>query len=831
MLSMRRMFVALIAIAAAIAGCLQASAAEETSNSTPSPAAAQRALLNRYCVTCHNERLKTAGLMLDKMDVEHPSASAEVWEKVIRKLRTAGMPPVGAPRPDKAAYDSFATYLETALDSAAAAKPNPGRPAVHRLNRAEYTNAIRDLLALEIDGESLLPADDSGFGFDNIGDVLSVSPMLLDRYMSTARLISRFALGDPTIKMPTSTYDVPKLRVQDDRSSEDLPFGSRGGIAVKHHFPLDGEYVLKVRLRRGNGGGGTYIVGLGEPHELYVRLDDTRIKLYKIGGANKDNPDAVDRQPGPKPEDIEAGLDLRFPAKAGTRLLTVAFRDESVAPEGMLRPPVARFQISGFGPKADSTRDPAVERISIAGPFDAKGAGDTPSRHKIFVCKPTGSKDEELCAKKILSTLAHRAYRQPVTDADVEGLMGLYRSGRSDGDFETGIGRALQGLLVSREFLFRVERDPAPASGVAPDGVYPVNDLDLASRLSFFLWSSLPDDQLLDLAARGKLKDREVLEQQVKRMLRDQRSKALVDNFAGQWLLLRSLRSVAPSATAFPDFDENLREAFQREMELFFESMLREDRSVVDLLSANYTYVNERLARHYGIPNIYGSHFRRVILTDEARWGLLGKGSILTVTSYPDRTSPVVRGKFVLENILGTPPPPPPPNVPALQDNKESQPLTMRQRMEKHRANPSCAGCHARMDPIGFALDNFDAVGKWRAADSIQTWNAYYESSSANVPIDSSGTLPDGTKFQGVVELRKILMSHPEQFVTTVTEKLLTYALGRGVEYYDEPAVRQIMKEAARNDYRWSALVLALVKSTPFQMRIAAAPAATASLR
>ena len=817
---MLRTIVVLLGVGLSGGGWLQA-ARQEPSSPSPSPAAQQRALLNRYCVTCHNERLKTAGLLLDKMDVEQVGAGAEAWEKVVRKLRTGAMPPAGVPRPDKAGYDSFATYLETALDRAAAATPNPGRPAIHRLNRAEYSNAIRDLLALEIDGASLLPADDSGYGFDNIGDVLSVSPMLMERYMSVAKQISRLAIGDLNIRMPISTYEVPKDRLQNDRMREDLPFGSRGGMAIRHHFPLDGDYVLKVRLRRG-GGRTPYIIGLGEPRQLEVRLDGTQIKLFTIGGAGMEEP---------SPEEVEKALELRFPAKAGTRLVTMALRDESLEPEGMLRPPIARLQLNGFGPESDSKRDPDVVGATIAGPYDVKGVGDTPSRRKIFACRPAGAQDEESCAKKILLALVRRAYRRPVKDADVEGLLGLYRSGRSTGDFESAVGLALQGILVSREFLFRIERDPAPPQGMAADALHRISDLELASRLSFFLWSSIPDDELLSLAERGKLKDREVLEQQVRRMLRDSRSKALVDNFAGQWLYLRSLPTSLPDQDSFSDFDENLREAFRREMELFFDSMIREDHSVVDLLNANYTFVNERLARHYGIPDVYGSRFRRVTLADEARWGLLGKGSILLVTSYPERTSPVVRGKFILENILGTPPPPPPPNVPALEENKESKPLTMRQRMEQHRANPACAGCHARMDPLGFALDNFDAVGKWRTTDTIRTWNVYYISSIANVPIDASGTLPDGTKFDGPVGLRKILMDRPDQFVTTVTEKLLTYALGRGVEYYDQPTVRSIMREASRGNNRWSALILGIVKSTPFQMRSAAERTTAAGLR
>jgi hypothetical protein len=803
-------------------------AQHETPNPSLSPAATQRAFLNRYCVTCHNEKLNTAGLMLDKMDVENISVGAEAWEKVVGKLRTAAMPPAGLPRPDKAAYDSFATYLETALDKAAETKFNPGRPAIHRLNRAEYANAVRDLLGLEIDAQSLLPADESGYGFDNNGDVLSVSPMLMDRYISAARQIDRLALGDVTIRPVTSKYDVPKFFWQNERVSEDLPFGSRGGIAVHHNFPLDGDYLLQIHLQNRRG----HIIGLAKQHQLDVRLDGTRIKLVLLGGETKGKagldingiPIIIEE---PDQDKVEAGLQFRLPVKAGERTIQVAFLDEGLATEGMQRPTSVQFLATyGWGQKNDSLLDPGVASISVSGPFDVKGSGETTSRQKIFVCRPAGEGNEQVCAKQILSTLARRAYRQPVTDQDVQGLLNLYKSGRSGG-FEAGIGRALQGILVSRKFLFRIERVPA---NVPPDTPYRISDLDLASRLSFFLWSSIPDDQLLDLAARGKLKDRAVLQQQVQRMLADPRSKAIVDNFGGQWLDLRSVRSSAPDENIFGDFDESLRKAFQVEMELFLDSMIREDHPVPELLNANYTFVNERLARHYGIPDIYGSHFRRVILTDEARMGLLGKGSILLTTSFPNRTSPVLRGKWVMGNILGTPPPPPPPNVPDLQDDDKSQRLTMRQRMEQHRANPACASCHSRMDPIGFALDNFDAIGRWRNNEMNQSWNGF-ESEITSTPVDASGVLPDGTKFSGPAGLQKVLLSHPEQFVATVTEKLLTYALGRGVDYTDQPYVRQIMREAAANHYRWSAIVLGIVKSAPFQMRMSGDQPTAVALR
>jgi mono/diheme cytochrome c family protein len=772
-----------------------------------------RAVLNRYCVTCHNERLKTAGLLLDKADVEHVSVGAEVWEKVIRKLRSVSMPPAGAPRPDKTTYDSFATYLETELDLAALAKPNPGRPAVHRLNRAEYTNAIRDLLAIDTDSvdiPSLLPPDDSGYGFDNIADILTVSPALLERYLSAARKIVRLAVANPAAAPDFQTYDVSKFLLQDDRMSEDLPFGSRGGIALRHYFALDGEYLIKVRLKTNFDG--ARIPGISKPHQVDIRLDGARVNLFTVGGAQGGRAEgaaapqsACDLEGQPEVQrylqKADDGLEVRIPVKAGARLVGVAFSKETSVSEDPVPPSLANREGDNL----------AVGNVTISGPYQTKGVGDTPSRQKIFVCKPTGGRDEETCTRKILASLARRAYRRPVNDADVQALLGLYRTGHSEGGFEAGIATALQGMLVDSEFLFRAERDPASAT---PGSASRISDLDLASRLAFFLWSSIPDDALLEAAERGKLHEPAVLEQQVRRMLADPRSKALVENFAGQWLYLRNMRSVMPDLGEFPDFDDNLREAFQKETELFFESMLREDRPVLDLLKADYTFVNERLARHYGMANIYGSHFRRVPVTDGNRQGLLGQGSILTVTSYANRTAPTIRGKWLLANILGMPPPPPPPNVPSLQDRGEDgKLLSMRQQMEQHRANPVCASCHARMDPLGFALENFDAIGQWRNA-----------SGSEKTPIDASGVLPDGTKFQGPAGLRSVLLSKPQEFVTTVTEKLMTYALGRGVEYYDAPAIRKILRESAPGGYRWSSLISGIVNSTPFQMRRSPGP-------
>ncbi len=762
---------------------VHAAARQQPAAGSPALSTPLGATLDAYCVTCHNERLRTAGLSLQDIDVTQVSERAEVWEKVIGKLRSRAMPPPSAPRPDEATYEAVASRLEAALNTAAAAKPNPGRPAVHRLNRAEYTNAIRDLLALDIDGRTLLPADDQGYGFDNNADLLTMSPGLLDRYMLSARKISRLAIGDPTMRPVVQRYQVSRLLTQDDRMSEELPFGSRGGIVIRHNFPLDAEYVLRIRLQ------GASVRNTGE--QVEVRVDGERVKLLTVGGQRGGATSAAD---GPAPDPV---LEVRFAAKAGPRLLGVALMKRTSAPEGVgpARLPVGSisFRVAGVG------------SLELDGPYNGLGPGDTPSRRQIFVCRPIKGQDERPCARQILSALARRAYRRPVAEKDLQPLLGFYKEGRTNG-FDAGIETALERILIDPEFLFRIEREPA---SVVAGTAYRISDLELASRLSFFLWSSVPDDELLGVAARGKLNNPSVLEQQVGRMLGDARSGALVSNFAAQWLYLRNMRTVAPDTSQFPDFDDNLREAFQRETELFLESQLREDHSVVDLLAANYTFVNERLARHYQIPNVYGSHFRRVTFDDAVRGGLLGQGSILTVTSYATRTSPVLRGKWLLENILGAPPPPPPPNVPALKENNlGGKPLSVRQRMEAHRNNPVCASCHSRLDPLGFALENFDAIGRWRSTDE------------GNVPIDSSGVLPDGTGFTGPTELRKALLARRGEFVRTLTEKLLTYALGRGIEYYDRPAVRTILAAAASNDYRWSSIILGIAKSTPFQMRV-----------
>jgi len=766
------------------------------------------ALLDKYCVTCHNSKTKIAGLTLDTMDLSKVPDSAETWEKVIKKLRTGAMPPLGMPKPDKASAEEFATWLETSIDKAAAAHPNPGRPALHRLNRAEYANAIRDMLALDIDSAEFLPADDSSFGFDNVASVLGLSPALQERYIAAAGKISRLAVGDPATSPIVDTYRVRSDISQDDHI-EGLPLGTRGGVLIHHNFPLDGEYVIKVKLLKSTVD--LLFGGNALDETLEIALNGERVKTLTINPKKKAEPKpdvkvasegfdpaAATKLSMSQPPD---SLEARLFVKAGPQIVTVAFLKKTLAPVEDLVEPLQR---STFDP-SDPKGLPHVLSVSIGGPFEAKGSGDTPSRRRIFTCHPATASEEMPCARKIISTLAAHAYREPVSDSDLETLLGFYQEGRNKGTFENGIEMALRRMLASPQFVFRFERDPA---NVVADTNYRISDLDLASRLSFFLWSSIPDDELIRLASQGKLKNPAVLEQQVRRMLADARSQALVDNFAGQWLYLRNLRGVAPDLETFPNFDDNLRQAFKTETELFFGSIMHEDHNVLDLLNANYTFVNERLARHYGIPNIYGSQFRRVTVTDDARRGLLGQGSLLIVTSVATRTSPVQRGKWLLENIMGTPPNPPPAGVPPLKENVAGgRPLTVRERMEQHRENQPCAGCHKVLDPLGFALDNFDAVGGWRTLGEDGS------------PIDATGVLADGTKVNGPVDLRNALLSRPNVFVGTMTGKLMTYALGRGVEYYDMPAIRAIVHDAARNDYRFSSLVVGIVRSVPFQMR------------
>ena len=788
-----------------------------------SAAAPNQEFLTRNCVACHNQRLQTAGLALDTVDPSQIGTDAGKWEKVVRKLRTGSMPPAGRPRPDPAAALAFVTGVEAELDRAAASNVNPGRPAVHRLNRAEYANAIRDLLGVEVDVRTLLPADDADeHGFDNIADVLSVSPALLDRYMSAAKKVTRQALGRPLPGPVIETYNVPRLLVQNARLSEDLPFGSRGGIAVRHTFPVDGEYSIKIKLQTNLY---DYIRGLGRPHRLEVRVEGARAAQFVVGGEDHGSPapasfaGAIFGNPAWEKyaHDADAGLEARFTAKAGTRIVGVTFVDEpSAAPEGVLQPRQVSYPLA-----IDEMLlgDAGVETVSIGGPYAGVSGGETPGRRRILTCTPAAAAAERACARSILATLARRALRRPVADADVDAMFTFYEMGRRDDPeggpglsgvegFEAGIQRALERLLMDPEFLFRIEHDPA---GARPGSVHRVSDIDLASRLSFFLWSSIPDDELLELASQKKLSQQAVLQRQVRRLFDDPRARrALVENFAGQWLELRNIREHTPDPDAFDEFDENLRDAMRRETELFLDSQLSADRSVVDLLSADYTFLNERLARHYGLPGVDGERFRRVSLAgQDHRKGLLGHASLLTVTSYPNRTSPVLRGKWVLGNLLGAPPPPPPPDVnTTLMDKDESgRFVSVRARLEEHRRNPACSSCHAPMDPLGFALENFDAMGRWRTTA---------EGDSA---IDASGSLVDGNHFEGPAGLRSILLNRREQFVTTVTEKLLSYALGRRLEAFDQPAVRKIVRDAAAENYRWSSLVRGIVASVPFQMR------------
>jgi cytochrome c5 len=796
---LRKFVLGCLGISLLAAGSVRVSTQSSTQAPAPAPAAAQvsaeRQLVNRYCVTCHNERLKTANLLLDKADIEHVADGAELWEKVIAKLRSGSMPPVGAPRPDKAAMTGFISHLETTIDRAANGRPNPGRPAVHRLNRAEYTNAVRDLLSLEIDGASMLPSDDSGYGFDNIADVLSVSPALLERYLSAAQKISRLAVGDPTIKPVINLYLVPEAIRQEERASEDLPFGTRGGIAVRRYFPVDAEYSIDVRMKTAVGQ--NVLIGANQETPIEIRVDGVKVKEFTFG-RNKSGGRGMAAQTYYGGDEVPENYEFRFPVIAGSHTVGVTFPHNTLESEDLS----PRFPTPDYSFLNESDDHARIESIEVGGPYNVKGSGETASRQRIFVCRPASIKDEDSCAKTILSTLARRAYRGQGTDADVQPLITSYRAARKGRTFDAGIQAAIERMLLSPQFLFRVE---APQAKTSAGNAYRISDLELASRLSFFLWSSIPDDELLDLAAKGKLKEPAVLEAQVKRMIVDRRSGALVKNFAGQWLFLRDLDNVKPDVKEFPDFDDELREAFRVETELFFESQVREDRSVVDMLRADYTFVNQRLAQLYGIPNVYGTHFRRVPVTDPNRAGLLGQSSILTVTSYANRTSPVKRGKWVLENILGAPPPAPPPDVPALEETPGVKYRSMRERMDAHRKMAQCAACHARIDPLGFAMDNFDGIGKWRTHEGT-------------TPVDASGVL-DGTKFSGVGELRTLLLGRQEEFVTTVTRKLLTYGLGRGAEYYDMPAIRQIVRQAAPTDYRWSSLILGVVNSVPFQMR------------
>lgn len=780
----------------------------QASGSGAQAGAPDRALVNQYCVTCHNDKLKTGGFSLDNVNIGDVRANADVLEKVVRKLRSGQMPPEGRPRPDAPTVEAFAGSLEAQLDRAAQLAPNAGRVSSRRLNRAEYVNVIRDMLALEINGSELLPGDMAGFGFDNNADVLAITPGLMARYMSAATKISRLAIGSPDNRPIVQVYKLGFER-RDFRAGEDLPFGTHGGLAVRHAFPLDGEYVFTIKLKR--NGTVSSIDGIEEDeHQIEVRIDHAIVKQFSIGG----------KFPGPDPgvliappeDDLEGrrihdyrvnadkDLEVRLPIKAGERLISVAFTDS--APSALEN--VRSGRSGGL---------PGVDMLYVGGPFNGKAPQETASRQQIFTCRPRTSAEEEPCARKIISSLEKRAYRRPVTDRDVEPLMAIYKEGRAGKNFDSGIERALEALLSSPKFLIRVEREPA---GVKPGAVYRLSDLELASRLSFFFWRSSPDDELIDIAARGVLKDPAVLTKQVNRMLADARSTRFLNDFVGQWLTIRNISEKNPNGQLFPSFDDSLRKAMLKETELFFESQVREDRPIPELLRANYTFLNEQLAQHYGIDNIYGSHFRRVALTDESRFGLLGQASVLLATSYEDRTSVVLRGKWVLENLLGAPPPPPPPNVPPLKENAPGQkPTALRERMEQHRNNAVCASCHSRMDPLGFALEHFDAVGQWRENDRGAEINSTITLGGAT--IDSAKTFREALLAQG----------HGREYLKNVAEKLLTYGLGRGVTERDAPTIREFVRTLEKDDYRWSSLMQQIAKSAPFQMRTAAGSAVT----
>jgi mono/diheme cytochrome c family protein len=805
-----RAWVACVALLATSVVLRAGDPVSQAAPATQAGSSSYRADLDRYCAGCHNGRAKAGGLALDGLDPMQVAADAATWEKVVRKLRGRMMPPAGLPRPDEATYDSLVSHLETSLDRAAAARPNPGRTdTFRRLNRTEYQNAIRDILALDVDVLALLPKDDASHGFDNVGTG-ELSPTLIERYLAAAQKVSRAALGSPLPSPATHVVVLPADLTQEDHL-EGLPLGSRGGAIVSYTFPLPGTYEIQIRLSRDRN---ENVEGLADPQQAELTLDGARVQVFSVK-PNRNQSGAYYAD-----EATDRDMKVRLHVTAGPHDIGVTFLRRTFALEETERQPaVAHFNMD---------RHPRVQialySVSIAGPFDASAATDTPSRRRLFVCHPPSrsalrrdppandaggpvSTAEDACAKRIISTLARRAFRRAVTNADLEAPLRFYKEARADGGFEAGIEMAVRAVLASTEFLLRIERDPR---SLAPKTAYRVSDVELASRLSFFLWSSVPDEELLTLATAGQLGQRATLDRQVRRMLADPRSEALVTNFAGQWLYLRNLAAVSPDARQFPDFDDNLRQAFRRETELFFASIMKEDRNVLDLLRADYTFVNERLARHYGLPNVYGSRFRRVSLgTHTERGGILGHGSVLTVTSYANRTSPVLRGKWILENIVGTPPPPPLPNVPPLKDtDAQGKVLSMRERMVQHRASPACSSCHQLMDPAGLSLENFDAIGRWRTR------------TEAGTVVDASGALPDGSTFSGMSGLRSALLRRPDLFVGTMTEKLLTYGLGRGVESYDAPTVRRIVRTARSEDYRFSSLVLGIVRSDAFQMRV-----------
>ena len=777
------------------------------------PALSVKATLDRYCLGCHNARVRAGGLDFATLDLAVPAGAADAWERVARSVRSGLMPPAGAAQPDAALRRRVAADVEAALDRAAVVAPDPGRAVVHRMNRSEYANAVRDLLALEIDATALLPADETAEGFDTMGGALALSPALFDRYLAAARRISRLAIGDRTIgpSFGSQTYQAAQTTFQAGRMSEDLPFGSRGGTAIRHQFPLDADYVVHIRLARNVVG---YVRGLTSAHTLEVRLDGTRVATLTVGGVRQFAPAPLsftgvilgDPQWEAYAVTADDGLDVRLHAAAGPHVLGVSFVDEDIESEGVLQPALTGLGLgySEFSSAPSGPWGPAVDAVTIDGPYEPTGPGHTPSRAHLLTCPPVAP-DGEACAARLLSDLARRAYRRPVSATEVNRLLAFFRAGaQGDAPFDSGMQTAIERLLVDPNFLFRIERDPP---GLATGVRYRVSDLELASRLSFFLWSSIPDEALLAAAERGTLHEPATLDRQVRLMLADPRAHTLVDNFAMQWLGLRSLRQPVLDEEILPEYDGNLREAFLTETRLVIADQIARDQSVRDLLTVPYTFVNERLARHYGIPGVYGTHFRRVAV-ETTRAGLLGHGSVLTATSYPTRTSPVLRGRWLLDTVLGSPPPPPPPTIPPLPDRDEqNHVVTMRQRTERHRANPVCAGCHAQMDPLGFALENFDAIGRWRTTDDTGT------------AIDNAGAFPDGATFTGVGGVRSLVGNRSDAFARTLTAKLLTYALGRSVESADMPAVRAIVRDAGVANYRWSALSLGVVRSVPFQMR------------
>ena len=805
--------------------CMAASSllpAAESENQSVS--GSNRALLDQYCVICHNQavvnsvaqpneglqtiQLRDVGLTLDVEDVSNLAENPEVWEKVIKKLRVGVMPPPNYPRPDKESYDGFRTFLENELDRVASRQINPGRTqAFHRLNQTEYQNSVRDLLDLDIDVADMITTDaPDQYGFDNNADVLALSPFSVERYVSAAHKIAELAVGATPRGASINTYDVPLNLIQDDRLSEELPFGSRGGTAIEHMFPVDGEYRIKLNLQSNYV---DFVRGYDQPHKVELSLDGQHLETFAFGGDAPGTPAPYSYAGNIRGNDdweefmmafAEEGFEIQVNVKAGPRVIGATFPREMWENEGIQQPRLFGYHLA-VTELPDS--NPAVDSIEIEGPLSIDGPGDTPSRRRIFSCLPANPDEEPACAQQILSSLARRAYRRPVSESDVQELVEFYNQGRLDGGFEVGIQFALERVLVSPDFLFRIEQDPADAQ---PGAMYAISDIELASRMSFFLWSSPPDDELLILAERGALREPGMLEQQVQRMMADPHADAFIKNFVGQWLYLRNLEDFYPDPAAFPEFDENLRTALQRETELFIDDQIRSDASLLELLSADYTFVNERLARHYGIPGVYGSRYRKVTVDGNQRGGLLGHGGLMMVTSYPNRTSPVLRGKFVLENLLGGPPPEPPPNVPALETSSDGKILTMREAMVMHRENPACRVCHVAMDPIGFSLENYDGVGKWRREFAGQ-------------PIDASGLLPDGNTFDGPDGLRGLLLERPDDLVGTITEKLMRFALGRSLEYYDMPEVRAVVRAASEDDYRWSSIILGVIESTPFQMR------------